>query len=136
MRSGPKGFKVLLFNDGGEKILPVYCRSGICVPEEIYADNIYEWLKTVYLYKCRDHESVSKQLMSTENRVIVFCDPAETILSCGLAADDKDVANPMKWKGKNLIGLVLMEVRCILKEEWKAKNLDKKGRYIKKSRNY
>ena len=115
-----------------DKLVPVFCRSGICDVDEVYADNIYDWLKKAYLDKLRSHESAAKQLMTSENRVIVYCNSNETILSCGLSIDDKDVSNPMKWKGKNLLGIVLMEIRCILKEEWKSRNLDKNGKFIYK----
>jgi predicted NAD-dependent protein-ADP-ribosyltransferase YbiA (DUF1768 family) len=115
-----------------DKLLPVFCRVGQCDPEKVYQDCIYDWIKKAYLHKCANHESVTKQLMTSENRVIVYCNPDDTILSCGLAIDDDNVNDPTKWKGKNILGLVLMEIRCILKEEWKSLNLDRKGRFIKK----
>lgn len=113
-----------------DKLIPVFCRSGTCDVDEVYRENIYDWIKKAYLHKTRSHESVSKQLMTSENRVIVYCNPDDDILSCGLSIDDPNVANPMKWRGKNLLGTVLMEIRCILKEEWKSKNLDKRGKFI------
>lgn len=40
----------------------------------------------------------------------------DTLRGIGLAADHPDVENPNKWKGLNLLGFVLMEVRkkCFL----------------------
>lgn len=37
--------------------------------------------------------------------------PYEKILGIGMSADDEFVENPTRWKGGNLLGFALMEVR-------------------------
>ncbi|MEL7231218.1 MAG: NADAR domain-containing protein, partial [Pseudomonadota bacterium] len=45
----------------------------------------------------------------------VEASPVDRIWGIGLAADDPDLENPYLWKGQNLLGFALMEVRDMLK---------------------
>ncbi|RYF96968.1 MAG: DUF1768 domain-containing protein, partial [Chitinophagaceae bacterium] len=42
---------------------------------------------------------------------IAEASPIDTIWGIGLAADDPGIENPSNWKGENLLGYALMEVR-------------------------
>jgi len=55
-------------------------------------------------------------LIQTEKRVLVEASPVDNIWGIGLAEDHQDANNPFKWKGLNLLGFALMEVRERLKE--------------------
>lgn len=118
-----------------EKMQAAYRRSEPDGVEDQSESKLFEWLVHSYEIKCK-HESVAKQLNSSDNRIIVYCDPDDTLFSCGLEVTDEDVKNPAKWKGKNLLGLALMQVRCQIKEEWKAEHLDRNGKYIFKKKNF
>ena len=50
-------------------------------------------------------------LQRTGNRVLVEASPVDPIWGIGLAADSEFAAKPPKWRGKNLLGFALMEVR-------------------------
>ncbi|MBD8189767.1 NADAR family protein [Pseudomonas viridiflava] len=50
-------------------------------------------------------------LMQTGSRVIVEASPVDNIWGIGLAQDNPDVNNPNLWKGLNLLGFALMQVR-------------------------
>ena len=50
-------------------------------------------------------------LLNTQERVLVEASPVDRIWGIGLAADDSEVANPPKWRGLNLLGFALMDVR-------------------------
>jgi ribA/ribD-fused uncharacterized protein len=56
-------------------------------------------------------------LLRTGNAVIVEASPVDTIWGIGLAADHPDASNPVAWKGENLLGFALMEVRDLLNEK-------------------
>ena len=50
-------------------------------------------------------------LRGTRNRVLAEASPVDRIWGIGLAADNEQVTNPLVWRGLNLLGFSLMEVR-------------------------
>lgn len=64
--------------------------------------------------KFLQHPDLAHFLVSTGNRVLVEASPHDTIWGIGLAADDSRAGNPNLWKGLNLLGFALMEVRSEL----------------------
>lgn len=50
-------------------------------------------------------------LLGTESRVLVEASPLDKVWGIGMAASDEGVENPLNWKGLNLLGFALMEVR-------------------------
>jgi ribA/ribD-fused uncharacterized protein len=50
-------------------------------------------------------------LLSTKDCVIVEASPVDKIWGIGMAADHADSRSPARWKGLNLLGFALMEVR-------------------------
>jgi len=67
------------------------------------------------LNKFGQHDELKDFLISTDPRVLVEASPVDKIWGIGLAADDAGIENPNLWKGENLLGFALMEVRSILK---------------------
>jgi ribA/ribD-fused uncharacterized protein len=61
------------------------------------------------------HERLREFIISTGARVLVEASPVDAIWGIGLAAAHRDAANPHRWKGLNLLGFALMEVRERLK---------------------
>ena len=54
---------------------------------------------------------MSDFLLSTGKRVLVETSPVDKVWGIGLAQDDDAATNPNLWKGENLLGFALMEVR-------------------------
>lgn len=50
-------------------------------------------------------------LIQTGTRILVEASPVDRIWGIGLAQDDDRVANPNLWRGLNLLGFALMQVR-------------------------
>lgn len=63
------------------------------------------------LAKFSQHPDLKQFLLQTGNRVLVEASPVDRIWGIGLAADDPDAEKPKRWKGLNLLGFALMEVR-------------------------
>ncbi len=53
-------------------------------------------------------------LISTAGKVLVEASPYDDIWGIGLEASHPDASNPSKWKGTNLLGFALMQVRDML----------------------
>lgn len=50
-------------------------------------------------------------LLATGDSVLVEASPYDAIWGIRLSADSQDAQNPLKWRGQNLLGFALMEVR-------------------------
>ena len=69
--------------------------------------------------KFSTNEKLKEALLKTGDAILVDCNPIEKYWSCGLAIDDdwSILCNPGKWPGRNMLGVLLMEVREELKKE-------------------
>lgn len=61
--------------------------------------------------KFSQNPELDEYLMRTGSRVIVEASPVDDIWGIGLAQDHADVNDPNLWKGLNLLGFALMQVR-------------------------
>lgn len=73
-------------------------------------------------YKFAQITELRHYLLGTGDAWLVEASPYDRIWGIGLGADDKNVDNPNVWKGSNLLGFALMEVRDELKRLWKLEN--------------
>ena len=63
------------------------------------------------LHKYTQNKDLKKKLIDTYPKILVECNSRDTIWGIGLSEDDPDIYDKSKWKGKNLLGECLMEVR-------------------------
>lgn len=68
-----------------------------------------------YAKFCQNDE-LKKFLLNTGKKVLVEASPVDKIWGIGMAQDDANANNPLKWKGENLLGFALMKVREQLAE--------------------
>lgn len=61
--------------------------------------------------KFRQNPALGDFLVQTGNRVLVEASPVDRVWGIGLAADDARAEKPRQWRGDNLLGFALMEVR-------------------------
>lgn len=66
------------------------------------------------LAKFSQHPALGEFLLATGEQVLVEASPVDRIWGIGLAAEDKKASQPEKWRGLNLLGFALMEVRSAL----------------------
>ncbi|MBF4517238.1 NADAR family protein [Flavobacterium sp. ANB] len=83
--------------------------------DKLWLSNRYEIVKQGNYHKFNQNKDLKTFLLNTKDRVIVEASPVDPIWGIGMASDHKDVLNPEKWRGLNLLGFALMEVRDELK---------------------
>ncbi|MEY9210715.1 NADAR family protein [Thermobifida halotolerans] len=63
------------------------------------------------LAKFGQHRDLGDFLLGTGERVLVEASPVDRIWGIGLAADDERAGDVSRWRGQNLLGFALMDVR-------------------------
>ena len=79
--------------------------------QEIWEAYRFEIVKKGNFHKFSQNQDLANFLIQTNKRILVEASPVDAIWGIGLAEDHHDANNPKKWRGLNLLGFVLMEVR-------------------------
>ena len=113
--------KAKLFGDEETLQKIIYCRTPAEAKKlgrqvrnfdnDAWLANRYEIVLKGNKHKFSQSEAMKAVLLNTGNRVLVEASPVDPIWGIGLAADFRGIENPHNWKGLNLLGFVLMEVR-------------------------
>jgi ribA/ribD-fused uncharacterized protein len=79
--------------------------------DEVWLEHRYDVVIRGNMAKFSQNEELKTFLQSTNQKILVEASPKDTIWGIGMDEFNKDVTNPIKWKGTNLLGFSLMEVR-------------------------
>jgi ribA/ribD-fused uncharacterized protein len=69
--------------------------------------------------KFTQHPDLLKQLLETENKIIVEASPIDCIWGIGMSCDDPGIEDPKNWRGTNWLGEAIMIVREHIRNESK-----------------
>jgi ribA/ribD-fused uncharacterized protein len=118
--------KAILFNDNETFDKIIECKTPAEAKklgrevknynDSIWLENRFEIVKNGNLNKFSQNKDLLQFLLNTKEQVIVEASPVDPIWGIGMASDHKDIKNPEKWKGLNLLGFALMEVRDELRK--------------------
>ncbi|MCO1334199.1 NADAR family protein [Microbulbifer sp. OS29] len=61
--------------------------------------------------KFTQHADLAERLIDTGNKVLVEASPYDLVWGVGWSADSDEILDQGNWRGKNLLGKVLMSVR-------------------------
>jgi ribA/ribD-fused uncharacterized protein len=85
--------------------------------EKIWEEKSFDIVLQANIAKFSQDEALKDFLLSTGDTVIVEASLYDKVWGIGMLGDDNDASYPLKWKGKNKLGFVLMRVREILLEK-------------------
>lgn len=119
--------KALEFNDqvSATKLLNTTLKpyEAKAIGREVKGFNNTVWDKVRYLRmlevlreKFKNHV-LRNILLSTGNTVLTECNPRDNIWAVGWSTKDPEAYDQSKWKGQNLLGKALMEVRDEIRKE-------------------
>ena len=74
-----------------------------------------EFVFNANLAKFSQNQPLKEFLLSTGCKILVEASPYDCVWGVGLSANDKNVTNPSLWRGRNLLGVALMQVREVLR---------------------
>lgn len=75
-------------------------------------------LSTLGIYaKFKYNPGIAKILLGTGDAIIAECSPRDKIWGIGMSVSNPDINNPQRWRGENLLGEILMDVRTMLRSE-------------------
>ena len=85
-----------------------------------YDDAIWSQVRHLMMHrgiraKFQQNSDLLQKLIDTNESILAECSPYDKIWGIGLAVDDVRIQETAKWKGKNLLGSILMNVRSELK---------------------
>lgn len=63
------------------------------------------------LAKFEQNEELHEFLKTTDGTIVVEASPRDRIWGIGMGATNENANNPKKWRGKNLLGFLLTDVR-------------------------
>jgi ribA/ribD-fused uncharacterized protein len=82
---------------------------------EIWSKACLEIVIEGNFHKFSQHDELKKFLLDSGTKVIVEASPRDKVWGIGLSQNAPESASPFTWKGTNLLGFALMEVRDCLK---------------------
>jgi len=85
--------------------------------EEKWANFREVIVKTINIEKFRQCSYPRNALMETKGTLIVEASPSDVIWGIGLGMTDERIFDPQQWRGKNLLGKILTNIRLRFERE-------------------
>jgi ribA/ribD-fused uncharacterized protein len=79
--------------------------------EDTWAAHRYDLVVAANTAKFDGHAAMRDYLLGTGERVLVEASPYDTVWGIGLSAEQPEARRPSQWRGLNLLGFALMDVR-------------------------
>lgn len=93
--------------------------------EAIWKEARYPIVLNGNYLKFTQNPQLRDYLLSTGDSILVEASPRDSIWGIRMGKTNEQAYDPMKWKGQNLLGFALMEVRDEIRRVWKHAGLCK-----------
>lgn len=108
----------MIMNANHPKEMKAYGRAVQNFVQEQWDSACYSLVKKGNTAKFSQNPSLLDFLTHTSGRILVEASPRDRIWGIGMGKSNPDAENPLKWRGKNLLGFALTEVRdCLCQKE-------------------
>ena len=105
----------LIMDETDQKTIKYLGRMVKNFNSNIWDENKYNIVLKGNFAKFSQNNNLKDFLLSTNDSIIVEASPYDKVWGIGMKQDDKNILDVSKWKGKNLLGFALMEVRDMLR---------------------
>jgi len=118
----PSRCPVLPHGSRGSRQQPIRCVADATLTQardfdnQVWAAHRREIITQGNLEKFRQNRALLEFLLATAGTVLVEASPHDQIWGIGLRQDDPRAVDPAQWRGSNLLGFALVEVRAELRE--------------------
>lgn len=99
------------------KEMKAYGRAVKNFDKDLWDFRCYEIVKRGNLAKFSQNPELLEYLKGTRRRILVEASPRDRIWGIGMGKANPDALCPLKWRGTNLLGFALTEVRDQLLQE-------------------
>jgi ribA/ribD-fused uncharacterized protein len=113
---GDQNTRAKILKAGSPKAAKQLGRQVKNFEEEVWEESRFQFVVEGNYAKFNQNPGLGEFLLDTGNKVLVEASPVDRIWGIGLAADDERAMNPEEWRGLNLLGFALMEVRRRIRE--------------------
>ena len=114
---GDREMLARILEAGHPKEMKAYGRAVRNFDPDRWDAACYDIVKAGNLAKFSQNPELWDYLKSTGTRILVEASPRDRIWGIGMGKSNPDAADPAKWRGTNLLGFALTEVRDILLEK-------------------
>ncbi|MTI30960.1 NADAR family protein [Xanthovirga aplysinae] len=88
--------------------------------QEVWNEHKYGIVLEGNFLKFNQNDTLKDFLLNTDDAVIVEASPYDKVWGIGMKVGENGIENPVNWKGENLLGFALMEVRDIIIQKSQA----------------
>lgn len=93
------------------KEMKAYGRAVKHFDKGVWDDACYDIVKKGNEAKFSQNAKLREFLSGTKKRILVEASPRDRIWGIGMGKDNPHAQDPLKWRGRNLLGFALTEVR-------------------------
>ena len=108
---GDKEVEKEIMNTSDPKLMKALGRKVRNFDPQVWDKVKYSIVLNGNYYKFTQNKEMMDFLLSTGDKILVEASPMDTIWGIGLSKDNEKSQNIAAWRGKNLLGFALMEVR-------------------------
>ena len=114
---GDEAVRQMILNESEPQTIKQLGREVKAYDDAILRSVRYEVVVKGNLHKFAQNAALRQYLLSTSDRILAEASPFDNIWGIGIDEHHAEAIQPAKWKGLNLLGFALMEVRTTLKTE-------------------